>query len=121
MQMFNVLEYSQNYSMKSENLSNYYRYEIKDVDNNASSGKPDPDIDLSRQTNTNIPQQFSFIEELEEYDGATMLFICEKQQKPIFNFSLDSLVGTEYYKKWNIKEILNLLNGANNSKFLTRK
>ena len=49
----------------------------------------------TRQTNTNIPQKISFIEELEEYDGATMLLICEKQHKAIFNFSLDSLIGTE--------------------------
>ena len=42
MQMYNVLEYSQNYSMISESLCNYYRDEIKDVDNNASNGKQYP-------------------------------------------------------------------------------
>ena len=49
-------------------------------------------IDLSRQTNTNIPQQINFTGKLEEDDGATMFFIAEKQQKAILNFSLDSLV-----------------------------
>ena len=39
------------------------------------------DIDLSRQTNTNIPQQINFTGKLEEDDGATIFFIAEKQQK----------------------------------------
>ena len=39
---------------------------------------------LSRQANTSIPQ--------EEDDGATMLFITEKQQKIILHFSLASLI-----------------------------
>ena len=38
-------------------------------------------IDLSRQTNTIIPQQANFVGKLEEDDGATMFFVCEKQQK----------------------------------------
>ena len=38
-------------------------------------------IGLSRQTNTNIPQQISFIGNLEEDDGAVMFFVAEKQQK----------------------------------------
>ena len=42
-----------------------------------------------------IPQQNKFVEKLEEDDGATMLFIAEKQQKTILNFSLDSLIVTE--------------------------
>ena len=50
---------------------------------------------LSRQTNTSIPQQINFVEKLEEDDGATMIFIAEKQQKIILNFSLDSLIVTE--------------------------
>ena len=33
---------------------------------------------LSRQTNTNIPQQSNFIEKLEKDDGASMFFIAEK-------------------------------------------
>ena len=53
------------------------------------------DIDLSRQTNTSIPQQINFVGKLEEDDGATMFFIAEKQQKTILNFSLDSLIVTE--------------------------
>ena len=52
-------------------------------------------IDLSRQTNTNIPQQVNFIGKLEEDDGATMFFIAEKQQKTIPNFSLNSLIVIE--------------------------
>ena len=38
MLMYNLLEYSQNYSMTGC-LWNYYREEINDVDNNASDGK----------------------------------------------------------------------------------
>ena len=38
-------------------------------------------IDLSKQTNTTIPQQINFRGNLEENDGATMFFIVEKQQK----------------------------------------
>ena len=53
------------------------------------------DIDLSRQTNTSIPQQINFVGKLEEDDGATMFSIAEKQQKTILNFSLDSLIVTE--------------------------
>ena len=48
-------------------------------------------IDLSRQTNTTIPQQINFVGKLKEHNGATMFFITEKQQKTILNFSLDSL------------------------------
>ena len=52
---------------------------------------------LSRQANTNIPQQSNFIEKLEEDDGARMFFIAEKEQKAILNFSLDSLIVKELY------------------------
>ena len=38
-------------------------------------------IDLSRQTNTSIPQQINFTVKLEKDDGATMFFVSEKQQK----------------------------------------
>ena len=38
-------------------------------------------IDLSRQTNASIPQQINFVGILEEDDGATKIFIAEKQQK----------------------------------------
>ena len=50
-------------------------------------------INLSRQTNTSVPQQINFVEKLED-DSATMFFIAEKQQKIILNFSLDSLIVT---------------------------
>ena len=39
MPMYNLLEYSQNYSMTSGRSWNYYRDEIHDVNNNASDGK----------------------------------------------------------------------------------
>lgn len=35
-------------------------------------------IDLSRQTNKNIPDQGNFTEMLEENDGTTTFFIAEK-------------------------------------------
>ena len=48
-------------------------------------------IDLSRQANTNIPQQINFTGKLED-NGTTIFFLAEKQQKTILNFSLDSLI-----------------------------
>ena len=48
-------------------------------------------IDLSRQTNTSIPQEINFTGKLED-DKATMFIIAEKQQKTILNISLDSLI-----------------------------
>ena len=53
------------------------------------------DIDLSRQTDTTIPKQINVTERFEEGSGATMLFITEKQQKTILNFSLDSINGAQ--------------------------
>ena len=50
------------------------------------------DIDLSNQTNTNIPQHVNFVAKLEKDYGATMFFPAEKQQKTIPNCSLDSLL-----------------------------
>ena len=44
-------------------------------------------IDLSRQTNTTIPQQMNFSGKLEEDYGVTMVFIATKQHKTILNFS----------------------------------
>ena len=38
------------------------------------------DVDLSRQTNTSIPQQINFEGKLEEHYGATMFFIAKKQK-----------------------------------------
>ena len=52
-------------------------------------------IDLSRQTNTAIPQQIYFTIKLEEDDSEIMFFMTEKQQKTILNFSLDLLTLTE--------------------------
>ena len=39
MPMYNLLEYSQNYSMTSGSPWNYYRDKIDGVDDNASDGK----------------------------------------------------------------------------------
>ena len=39
------------------------------------------DVDLSRQTNTSIPQQINFEGKLEEHYGATMFFTAKKQKK----------------------------------------
>ena len=52
-------------------------------------------IDLSRQTNTSILQKINFTGKLEEDNGATMIFIAEKQQKTILDSTLDSLIVTE--------------------------
>ena len=49
-------------------------------------------IDLSWQTYTSIPEQSNFVGKLEKYHDAAMLFIAEKQQKTILNFSLDELI-----------------------------
>ena len=38
-------------------------------------------IDLSRLTNTSIPQRINFTGKLEQDDGATMFSIAEKHQK----------------------------------------
>ena len=51
-------------------------------------------INLSGQTNTNIPQQINFTGKLKEDVGATMFFIAEKQQKTNLNFSIGSLIVT---------------------------
>ena len=39
MSVYNLLEYSQNYSMTSGSLWNYYRDEIDDIDDDASDGR----------------------------------------------------------------------------------
>ena len=52
-------------------------------------------IDLSRQAYTSISQQINFVGKLEEDDGAAIIFVSEKQQKIILNFSLDSLIVTK--------------------------
>ena len=52
-------------------------------------------IDLSRQTNSSIPQQINFVRKLEEGDGATMVLLLKSNKKSILKFSLDSLIVTE--------------------------
>ena len=39
MPMYNLLDYSQNYSLKSGSLLNHYRDEIDEIDDNASESK----------------------------------------------------------------------------------
>ena len=72
-----------------------------------------------------VPQQINFAGKLQEGNGARMFFIAEKQEKAILNFFLDSLDLTEKSKIWNKKmkhqKTLNLLNEANDSKFVKRK
>ena len=52
-------------------------------------------IDLSRQISRNTSQQINFVGKLEEVDDSIMIFISEKQQKTILNFSLDLLIVTK--------------------------
>ena len=71
-------------------------------------------IDLSRQKKLSVPQQTNFAGKLQEDNGARMFFIAEKQENL-----------TEKSKIWNKKmehqKTLNLLNEANDSKFVKRK
>ena len=72
-------------------------------------------IDLSRQTNTTIPQQINFTAKLD--DGVTIFFITEKQQKLFKTFF-------RFTKRARIMEhqkILYLLNEANDSTIVTRE
>ena len=52
-------------------------------------------IDLSRQTNTNVPQQISFSEKLGKTTMQQYFLLQKKQHKTILNFSLNSLIVTE--------------------------
>ena len=52
-------------------------------------------IDLSRQTNTNVPQKINFVGKLKKDNRVKILFIPEKQQKTILKFYLDSLILTK--------------------------
>ena len=52
-------------------------------------------IDLSRQINISIAQQFKFTGKLGEDDGATMFFITKRQQKTILNICLLLLLLTD--------------------------
>ena len=47
-------------------------------------------IDLSKLTKLKDPQQISFIGKLDKTNGATMLFIIEKSEETISNFSQNS-------------------------------
>ena len=58
----------------------YYQYNYKFIG-----------IDLSRQTNTTIPQKTNFVEELEESNGEVMV----KQKSNYSKLSFDSLIVSE--------------------------
>ena len=47
------------------------------------------------QTSTSILEQINFTGKLPEDDDPTMFFVCEKQQKLILNFFLDTLIVAE--------------------------
>ena len=78
-------------------------------------------IDLARHTNTSIPQQINFTGKLEKDDGAVMFFIAEKQQKIYSKLSFKFINCFRIIYIMEQQEILNLLNEANDSKFVTRK
>ena len=74
-------------------------------------------IDLSRQTNTTIPQKNNFTGKLEE-DSGTMFFIAEKQNYSKLSFRLinsNRIMETKEHQK-----VLNLLNILIDSRFETR-
>ena len=48
-------------------------------------------IDLSKQAKLKDPQQINFIGKLLRNTGATMLFVIEKSEETIFNFSQNSI------------------------------
>ena len=81
-----LIEMSRNNDYTTENLLGYLRHQkyYKVIG-----------IDLSRQTNTSIPQYINFVGKLEEVDSTTMFFLAKKHQKTNLNFSLDLLVVTE--------------------------
>ena len=84
-----LVEISRNNDYRTGNLLHYFYHQ---------SYYKLTDIDLSRQTNTNIPQQTNFVGKLEKDNGAKMFFIAKKQQKTVLDFSLDSLIIKKYNK-----------------------
>ena len=80
-----LIEMSRNDNYITRNLLDYFYHQ--------NCYKP-IGIDLSRQTNMNIPQQISYAGKLEE-DNGQQCFFAEKQEKTILNFSSDSLIVTE--------------------------
>ena len=63
---------SRNYDYATWNLSDYlYHQKYYQL----------IDIDLSRQTNASIPQQFNFVGKSEEDDRATIFFIAGNEPK----------------------------------------
>ena len=52
-------------------------------------------IDLSRQANTNIPQQINFARKYKKKMMQQCFLLLKSNKKNILNFSLDSLIVTE--------------------------
>ena len=85
-------------------------------------------IDLSKQIeleNSDLKQQFNFIERLTRNEGAAMFFIIEKSEETSFEFSQDAMTVVWFWLslKMETQKIVNLLGHANNkySKFATKK
>ena len=85
-------------------------------------------IDLSKQIeleNSDLKQQFNFIERLTRNEGAAMFFIIEKSEETSFEFSQDAMTVVWFWLslKMETQKIVNLLGHANNkySKFSTKK
>ena len=81
-----------------------------------------------RQRNTSIPQQINFWGKLKDDDGAAMFLIAEKTKKKKKKSSkkiLSIFQEIHWLYQHNItiehQKILNWLNEANHSKFVTRK
>ena len=79
---------SRNNDYTTENLLYSLIYIIKNIINSFAYIYRD-------KKHANIPQQIYFTGKLEEDYGATMLFIAEKQQKTVLDFSLDALILRE--------------------------
>ena len=64
---------------------------------------------MSRQTNTNIPEQINLPRKLKEDDTAKTFFVAEKEQEAILSFSWDSLVVTEWCNNGTSKNFIEIL------------
>ena len=68
-----------------------------------------------------ILQKINFVRKFEEHDGATMIFIAEKQQKNHFKLFSSFIKHNRIISTTEHQEMLNLLNEGSDFKFLTRK
>ena len=78
-------------------------------------------IDLSRQTQTSIPQQITNKGKLREDNGARTFFVAGKQQKNYSKLFFRFINCQRIIKIVELQKILNLLNQPHYSKFITRK